>query len=76
MGVTGQTRGPSADLPSRLRWLRRETEVPIAVGFGISTPNQIRGLRRLAEGAIVGSALVKRLENSGEQHFDKTVVES
>ena len=50
------------ELLEQLRWLRTQTALPLCVGFGISTPEQVRTLRDLADGVIVGSALVKKLE--------------
>ena len=44
-----------------MAWLRTKTSVPILVGFGISTPEQARAVAAVADGVIVGSALVRRL---------------
>jgi tryptophan synthase alpha chain len=41
------------------------TDLPIAVGFGISTPEQASAVARIADGVVVGSALVERLESEG-----------
>jgi tryptophan synthase alpha chain len=61
-GTTGARAALPSDLSGMLEPLRRQTTLPLAVGFGISTPEQIRGLKGQADGAIVGSALVKCLE--------------
>ena len=45
-----------------LRWLRTQTPLPLCVGFGVATPEHVRMLRETADGVIVGSALVRKLE--------------
>jgi tryptophan synthase alpha chain len=64
VSVTGVT-GARSELPPDLAWLvgriQRVTSTPIAVGFGVSTPDQAAEVARLADGVIVGSALVSRL---------------
>ena len=61
-GITG-TRGElPPELPQRLAQLRAITALPLCVGFGVSTPQQIRQLRSHCDGVIVGSALVRFLE--------------
>jgi tryptophan synthase alpha chain len=42
-----------------VQWLKTQTDVPILVGFGISSPEQVRAVCQVADGAIVGSALVR-----------------
>jgi tryptophan synthase alpha chain len=61
-GVTGTQKDISASLENELMELRRHTSLPIAVGFGISTSPQAAAVAKLADGVIVGSALVKQLE--------------
>jgi tryptophan synthase alpha chain len=56
--VTGARTELPADLTARLRELRALAPVPLAVGFGISRPEQARALRGIADGVVVGSALV------------------
>jgi tryptophan synthase alpha chain len=60
-GVTGTRTDLPAGLIDRVRWLRTKTDVPILVGFGISTPEQARVVAGVADGVIVGSALVRHL---------------
>jgi tryptophan synthase alpha chain len=57
-GVTGARASLPSDLEELLRRARRATDKPLAVGFGISTPNQTAQVGGLAEGVIVGSALI------------------
>jgi tryptophan synthase alpha chain len=65
-GITGIRRELPAELLDQLRWLRTQTELPLCVGFGISTPEHVRMLRDHADGVIVGSAFVRRLEAGGD----------
>ncbi len=64
-GVTGARTGLPEGLLDRVQWLRTQTDVPIVVGFGISTPEQVAEVAAVADGVIVGSALVRRLAESG-----------
>ena len=59
LGVTGAQQELSQDLSSTLRRLRAATALPICVGFGISTPAQAAAVARLADGVVVGSAVVR-----------------
>jgi len=61
-GVTGTRDRLPDELVGRVRHLRDVTNLPIAVGFGISKPEQVRQVVSVADGAIVGSALVKAIE--------------
>jgi tryptophan synthase alpha chain len=58
-GVTGARTDLPAGLIDRIKWLRTQTDVPILVGFGISSPEQVEAVCEVADGAIVGSALVR-----------------
>ena len=64
-GVTGARAELPADLSARLRELRALSPVPVAVGFGISRPEQVAALRGLADGVVVGSALVAAHHQGG-----------
>lgn len=61
-GVTGARSELSAGLPAFLGRVRRHTDLPLCVGFGISRPEHVAALRGIADGAIVGSALVGLVE--------------
>jgi tryptophan synthase alpha chain len=63
-GVTGARQQVGADLPGLLRRLRARTSAPIAVGFGISTPEQAAEVADLADGVIIGSALIDLVAHS------------
>ena len=74
-GVTGAKAVLPDDLPALLRRARSVTQLPIAVGFGISLPGHVSVLGGLADAAVVGSALVSEIEratakNSGEAGID------
>lgn len=63
-GVTGARDSVSGDLSEFLGRIRRFVDLPLAVGFGVSTPEHVRDIGREAEGVIVGSALVSRLNDA------------
>ncbi|HEX9129315.1 MAG TPA: tryptophan synthase subunit alpha [Gemmatimonadaceae bacterium] len=62
LGVTGLQETTATSLPDSVQRLRSATTLPICVGFGISTPEQARSVGNLADGVVVGSALVKAAE--------------
>jgi tryptophan synthase alpha chain len=67
-GVTGARKQMSEDAQSLVRRLRKHTKLPIAVGFGISTPEQFASVGKYADGAVVGSAIVELVErNPGQE---------
>ncbi len=69
LGVTGMRSEINTDLESLesiVKIIRENTSVPCAIGFGISTPQQAKKMSAIADGAIVGSAIVKLLEKHGK----------
>jgi tryptophan synthase alpha chain len=66
-GVTGARTDLPAGLIERVNWLRTRTDVPILVGFGISSPEQARAVAQVADGVIVGSAVVRHLAEAANQ---------
>ena len=66
LGVTGMRSEINTDLGSIVSIIRQNTDVPCAIGFGISTPEQAKKMAAVADGAIVGSAIVKLLEKHGK----------
>lgn len=66
LGVTGVRNEIKTDIAGMVKLVRETTEVPCAVGFGISTPEQARKMAELSDGAIVGSAIVKIIAEYGE----------
>ena len=61
-GVTGERQELDTELNSFLQTLRQYTSIPIAVGFGISRPEHVRAVWQQADGAVVGSAIVREIE--------------
>jgi tryptophan synthase alpha chain len=61
-GVTGARRELPPDLDAQVRTLRLVTTKPVCVGFGVSTPEQVAAVGRLADGVVVGSAIVSAIE--------------
>ena len=66
MGVTGVRSQITTDIGKIVSSIRQVTDVPCAIGFGISTPEQAKEMADLADGAIVGSAIVKIIAKYGE----------
>ena len=71
-GITGARQELPPDVMHQVEWLRQQTDLPICIGFGISRPDQVRMLRSVADGVIVGSALVRYLERL--DHEDQQAV--
>lgn len=74
-GVTGARAELPPDLIERVEWLRSQTEVPILVGFGISTAEQARAVAGVADGVIVGSAVVRRVAEAAGQPRERLVAD-
>ena len=70
LGVTGMRSEIKTDLTSILEDIRDVTDLPLAVGFGINTPKQAHDIGKIADGVIVGSAIVKIIEEHGENAAD------
>ena len=70
LGVTGTRSEITTDLSSMVRLVREATDVPCAIGFGISTPEQAAKMASIADGVIVGSAIIKLLEKYGKDAPD------
>ncbi len=64
-GVTGDPEDLSVTLEDEVQQIRRRVALPVAVGFGISTPEQVRQVAQVADGVVVGSALVAHIEKHG-----------
>lgn len=65
LGVTGMRSDIKTDIASIVQQIRQYTDVPVAVGFGISTPEQAKAMAAVSDGAIVGSAIVKQIGEWG-----------
>ena len=66
LGVTGTRSAITTDLRPMIELIRANTDIPCAIGFGISNPEQCRQMASLADGAIVGSAIVKIVAKNGK----------
>ena len=73
VGITGQRDQLPPELAEQLEQLRRQTKLPICVGFGISRPEQVRMLAPVADGVIVGSALVRRVADADGKSREELV---
>ncbi len=65
-GVTGERSSISDSLAPLVKSMRAITKLPLAVGFGIATPEQAREVSRMADGVVVGSAFVRLIEQNGD----------
>ena len=78
LGVTGTRSEIKTDLESIVKTVRQNTNIPCAIGFGISTPEQAGKISEISDGVIVGSAIVKLIEKYGKnspEHIGKYVRE-
>jgi len=74
MGVTGERETVSATVHTMIGNIRRHTNIPVVVGFGVSSPRHVKELSRYADGIVVGSAIVKRIGGEGNTPgFEKDI---
>ena len=66
-GITGERAELPREILDNVGWLREQTELPISIGFGISRPEHVRMLAPVADGLIVGSAIVRRMAQAAER---------
>lgn len=64
MGVTGRTSEFHVDIDAYIEDVRSQTDLPIAIGFGITSNEDVKRFEKIADGVIVGSAIVKTIETS------------
>jgi tryptophan synthase alpha chain len=74
-GITGERRELPPDLLNNVSWLRSQTDLPICIGFGISSPEHVRLLKSAADGLIVGSAIVRRIADGQDKPREALVRE-
>ena len=72
-GITGERTELPPELPERVAWLREQTPLPVCIGFGISEPAHVRLLAPVADGLIVGSAIVRRVAEAAAQGRQQTL---
>ena len=64
-GITGKQQAQTASIEEAVARIKAETDLPVAVGFGVRTPEQARAIARVADGVVVGSALVELVGQHG-----------
>jgi tryptophan synthase alpha chain len=69
-GITGERTELPQSLVDNVGWLREQTPLPICIGFGISKPEHVRQLATVADGLIVGSAIVRRIAEASTKPRD------
>lgn len=74
-GITGERAALPPELVDNVGWLRTQTNLPICIGFGISQPEHVRLLAPVADGLIVGSAIVRRIATAAEKPRDQVLRE-
>lgn len=67
VGITGERQELPPQLIDDVGWLREQTELPICIGFGINSPDHVKALAPVADGLIVGSAVVRRIAECGDR---------
>lgn len=63
-GITGERKELPPEIAENVAWLRSQTPLPVCIGFGISRPEHVRQLAPVADGLIVGSAIVRRVSEA------------
>ena len=71
-GITGERTELPPELVDNVGWLRTQTDLPICIGFGISRPEHVRLLAPVADGLIVGSAIVRRIATAAENRATRS----
>lgn len=73
-GTTGERQELAARLPTEVSKLRKASGLPVCVGFGISSTKHVRSVSAFADGAIVGSAIVRRIAECVEKRVTRTAL--
>ena len=74
-GITGERTELPPEVVEQVSWLKERTELPICIGFGISKPEHVKMLSPVADGLIVGSAIVRKIAEVGEKGEDTVLAE-
>ncbi len=72
-GITGERTQLPPELVESVGWLRAQTDLPICIGFGISKPEHVKLLAPVADGLIVGSAIVRRIAAAADEPREKVL---
>jgi tryptophan synthase alpha chain len=75
VGITGERTALPPEIIQNVAWLREQTPLPICVGFGINQPEHVRLLAPVADGLIVGSAIVRRLAEAAAKPREQVLQE-
>ncbi len=77
-GITGKQQAAQASIEDAVARLKAATDLPVAVGFGVRTPDQAAAIARVADGVVVGSAIVELVGQHGEDapHHVRAYIES
>jgi len=74
-GITGERTELPPDIVENVGWLRENAGLPVCIGFGISKPEHVKLLSPVADGLIVGSAIVRRIAATSEGNRDKVLAD-
>jgi tryptophan synthase alpha chain len=74
-GITGERTQLPPELADNVGWLREHSQLPICIGFGVSAPEHVKLLAPVADGLIVGSAIVRRIAAAAEQPRQQVLAE-
>jgi len=74
-GITGERTKLPPELAENVAWLREQTPLPICIGFGVSQPEHVKLLAPVADGLIVGSAIVRRLAEAANRPREEVLKE-
>jgi tryptophan synthase alpha chain len=74
-GITGERTKLPPELAENVAWLREQTRLPICIGFGVSTPEHVKLLAPVADGLIVGSAIVRRIAEAADRPREQVLAE-
>ncbi len=74
-GITGERTQLPPELLENVAWLRTQTDLPICIGFGVSQPEHVKLLAPVADGLIVGSAIVRRVAEASQRPRDEVLRE-
>jgi tryptophan synthase alpha chain len=75
VGITGSKNELTNEIKNNIQKIKKATSLPVALGFGISTPEQARMAGKIADAVIVGSAIVREIERCSDQGNSKLVNE-
>jgi tryptophan synthase alpha chain len=74
-GITGERTKLPVELSENVAWLREQTKLPICIGFGVSQPEHVKLLAPVADGLIVGSAIVRRIAEAANRPREQVLSE-